>query len=1131
MKRPLPDAAACAAALTAIDRSLLVEAGAGSGKTALMAGRVAFLLASGIATKHVAAVTFTEFAASELLQRISRFVHELARGDVPGELALAFPDGLSTEQKTNVQDAQRALDQLTCTTIHGFAQKLIKPYPAEADIDPGAEIVDPAEADLAFQERYESWLRAQLSGQDRDGVVAELVLADERRGLKLLFDLAQFLRRNRDAQPAGARWSAAAVHEFVAVANAFAGHLDRLDFQEQQTDGACAAFSELVEALSEPTLLTTSPSNRALVEALMLPRHEAIFTQNLGQRVLKTATRWQQAAAAVGRSRSDGRQAYDHANRHYVSAHAALEALFSALAAELLARLAAEMKGLTQDWRDYKRSAALLDFDDLLYTARDLLRGHEEVRRALAQRFRHALVDEFQDTDPLQIEILWLLCGEPCERSDKNLLGRELRPGALFLVGDPKQAIYRFRGADVTAYIIARTSISESDVLNITANFRSVDPILSFVNHRFEHVLSERAGQPGFTELSSIHRGATGPISVAALGIPHPSLPRERGRVREGADKPSPAMLRDAEAECVADICTRLVGNVKVRDDKANGGTRPCRPGDIALLAPAGTELWRFEQALEDRGFSVSTQAGKYFFQRQEVHDLIALARILADARDTLALGALLRGPLVGLTEAELLDIADALPADAGRPDRLPQLDLRTDSGAVKHELARSVLETLQSLYRGARSTTPYALLADAVAALNVRLQLRQRFRGGAERAIANVDLFLEMARAYDVRGLRAFARDMRGNWEEAVRQVEGRPDAEENAIALITIHAAKGLEWPVVIPINMTGRPHPEIGVMQDRRRNLFSIPVLGVSPGGYTELRIWNDQEDGRERVRLWYVATTRARDFLILPHHSAKLPDGCWANIVDLNLKQLLHLDLQNLGEGKASAVAAAANSQTRETFATEADRIREAMHTVVWTRPSRDELDLDQPSAPAILFESADDAEEATEIPIPSIAGSSQRGIILHKLMEEVLSGETSAALADLQQRATELLGQLGLAPKDDPQAGISPAEIAATIERTLKLPEIAQLRDRLVPERTIFGRKTTPAAEILVSGIADAMAPDAEGGIEVVIDWKSDVDPSAATIAHYRKQISEYCEQTGAKRALLVLMTTGRLIAV
>src|SRR5271156_394612 len=132
-----------------------------------------------------------------------------------------------------------------------------------------------------------------------------------------------------------------------------------------------------------------------------------------------------------------------------------------------------------------------------------------------------------------------------------------------------------------------------------------------------------------------------------------------------------------------------------------------------------------------------------------------SLTRVLADARDTLALGALLRGPLVGLTESELLDIAETLPPDAGRPDRLSNLNLRTDPTHVSHELARSVLMRLQSLHRGARSTTPYMLLADAVAALNVRSQLRQRFKTGAERAIANVDLFLEMSGAYDVRGLR----------------------------------------------------------------------------------------------------------------------------------------------------------------------------------------------------------------------------------------------------------------------------------------------------------------------------------------------------------------------------------------
>jgi exodeoxyribonuclease-5 len=655
-----------------------------------------------------------------------------------------------------------------------------------------------------------------------------------------------------------------------------------------------------------------------------------------------------------------------------------------------------------------------------------------------------------------------------------------------------------------------------------------VDPILSFVNHRFEKVLSEAAGQPGFSELSSIHMGAKGAIAVAALDVPHPSLPRE-GVDKVEDEKPTAAMLRDAEAECVADVCSRLVGNVIVRDDKANAGTRPCRPGDIALLAPTGTDLWRFEQALEDRGISVSTQAGKGFFRRQEVQDLIALTRTLADARDTLALGALLRGPVVGLTEAELLDIAEALPADASRPDRLPCLDLRTDGAAVKHEVARSVLEILQSLHRTARSTTPYALLADAIAALNVRPQLRQRFSGGSERAIANVDLFLEMARTYDVRGLRAFARDMRANWEEAVRQVEGRPDAEENAVSLITVHAAKGLEWAVVIPINMTGPPHPETGVMQDRRSNVFSIPVLGVEPAGYRELRRWNEQEDGRERVRLWYVATTRARDILVLPRHSAKLPDGCWAQIVDLGLASLVRLDPAKLGKPASVASDRHENAQTRPIFAAEAARIAGAMHTLVWQRPSRDEVDTGPASPPIPIFESREDAEDAAEISVPAVAGSSTRGIILHKLMEEVLIGETRAAVAELERRALDLLAQLGIAPANDPKTGISPSELAATIVRTLSLPEVERLRPRLIPEHTIFGRHLAPDIETLTSGIADAVASDAQGGIEVILDWKSDVDPDAKMIAHYCRQISEYRRHAGAKRALLVLMTPGKII--
>jgi ATP-dependent exoDNAse (exonuclease V) beta subunit len=1113
----LPDLVARTTALTAIHRSLLVEAGAGSGKTSVMAGRVAVLFANGVEPKHIAAITFTEFAASELRLRIEEFATTLSKGEVPRDLQHLLPKGITPEQKATVESARKALDQLACTTIHGFAQALLKPYPAEAQIDPGAEIVDPAEADLAFEERYDSWLKQQLSGNGDDGIVEALILGDEAGGLKLVSEVAQFLRRNRDARPAAAAWSQDTVKRVGAATAQFKKGFSKIDYREKHTEAVCRSFIELHELLGGLALKQAKPSNHDLVAAINLPRPEICFRRDGNRRKLQTSGKWQAAAAAAGRSKAEGKGAYDALNGRYESCHDELETLLAAVAGELLARLAAEMQGLLQDWHEYKRAAALLDFDDLLYTARDLLIGHDDVRRALSRRYRHVLVDEFQDTDPLQIEILWLLCGERSGGSKSKALARTLRPGALFLVGDPKQAIYRFRGADVNAYVNARKAIGPGSLLKITTNFRSVEPILAFVNRRFESVLSEAAGQPGFSELSPLRKGSGKGLAVAALDV------------ALAADKPDAAAFRDAEADCVADLCRRLVGNWEVQDHNTSK-LRPCRYGDIALLAPVGTELWRFEEALEERGIPVSTQAGKGFFHRQEVQDLIALTRVLADIRDTLALGALLRGPLVGLTEAELLDIADGLPpnADTGR---LPMLSLWTNPSQVTHETARSVLSTLQSLRRRARTTTPYILLTDAIAALHMRPQLRQRFKGGPERAIANVDLFLEMARAYGVRGLRVFAHDMRSNWEEAVRQAEGRPDAEQESVSLITVHASKGLEWPVVIPVNMTGVPRAESALVQDRRANVFSIPVLGTEPLGHDVIKTRNELEQARERVRLWYVAATRARDLLVLPRHSGKLPDESWANIVDLGLSDLDSIDPAKLGEDRALPEQRPENQQTREVFAEQAGCVANASHTIVWKRPSRGEVQAEPPTETVPLLLNPEEAEDVAEIPVPAVAGSSTRGILLHKLKEEVLLGETNDGGAYLERRARELLAQLGIEPADDPKSGIAPAELAATVVRTINLPEIQQLRLRLLPELPIFGHQDAGDSEILISGIADAVALDEVGATEAVIDWKSDTDASPKLIEHYRRQIDDYRRRTGAKRALIVMMTSGKTVEI
>ena len=161
----------------------------------------------------------------------------------------------------------------------------------------------------------------------------------------------------------------------------------------------------------------------------------------------------------------------------------------------------------------------------------------------------------------------------------------------------------------------------------------------------------------------------------------------------------------------------------------------------------------------------------------------------------------------------------------------------------------------------------------------------------------------------------------------------------------------------------------------------------------------------------------------------------------------------------------------------------------------------------------------------------VAGGATRGTLLHKLMEEVLSGETEDGLEVLVTRASELVAQLSVAPSDQASAGISPHELAQTIVRTLNIPEIAQLRPRLVPEHTIYGSQANDDDEIIVSGIADAVAYDAEGRIEIIVDWKSDVDIDTGQLTSYRGQLDAYRRQTGAPHAFLVLMTTGKLMAI
>ena len=462
----------------------------------------------------------------------------------------------------------------------------------------------------------------------------------------------------------------------------------------------------------------------------------------------------------------------------------------------------------------------------------------------------------------------------------------------------------------------------------------------------------------------------------------------------------------------------------------------------------------------------------KGLFRRQEIQDLIALTRVLADRWDTLALGALLRGPLVGLTEEELLDIVWSLHSPEDDPGALPRLDLGVDPEAVQHPLARDVLEKLQGLRRRANSTTPHDLISQAIDVLRVRPILLQRHRGQAERALANVDLYLNLARAYQVRGLHAFVEAMAAAWADESRAVEGRPDAQEEAVALYTMHAAKGLEWPIVIPVNtMTRVMAPESGVI-DRDNDRFYCPVFGVRPVGYDDVRDAEKAELDRERIRLWYVAATRARELLVIPRLDVDPAGTAWVALLDLSLAGLPAIDLAHLPAQPGAAEAPPVNPQTRAIFQDEAAAIAERQRHLVWLAPSRDE----DAASPVVRTEepdivvSADDAEPLGGVPM-AIQGGRERGLIIHKLFEEVLTGETDEDANSLTVRAATLIRTLGQSVVEDPRDGLSPGEIADCITRALTLPEIVELRPTLASEFTVYASEDVVGAEQITAGIA------------------------------------------------------------
>jgi len=1138
----LPDLAARRRALLDHSTTLLVEAGAGSGKTALMAGRVALLLAAGIPTREIVAITFTEAAASELRERIEGFVNKLAQAVIPDELRVALPDGLSVKQSAAIVVANNTLDELTCTTIHGFCQQLVKPYPVEAGIDPGATIIDPEAADLAYQDLVLAWLSARF-GRDRgaeglgrlpplpalgeEDFFAELLVDEPDRVITRIQETAAFLRRTRTATAPPAAIDLGTLDELSRGIEAFAGWYALCGVEEEETANIIDDLQEFKGIIDE---VKKKPlTGRSLAKLLLHVPPECKHGTETRFVAWRKKGKWEAASAAKGLGKPRGGQLSAAAATHYDRCSGTYTAFVAAVAASAFEKFVTEFKPLAKLYADYKRQAALLDFDDLLYHARALLAGNEHVRQALAQRYPRILVDEFQDTDPLQAEVLWHLCGEGPQGAP--WIERKLRAGSLFVVGDPKQAIYRFRGADVDTYLDAKRAILARDpdaVLEIVANFRSLKQIIDFANDRFQGLLSAENGQPGFTALQPTRLPLDERPAVACFDVTITDAHKnDKGKIV--VDR-----VRREEARIVADLVGRLIGTYQVWDKRLKT-MRACRAGDIALLAATGTTLWIYERALEQREISIASQAGKSFYTRQEVQDMIAVARAIADRRDTLALGALLRGPLVGLTEEEIADAIIALPS-AGE-NHTPRLHLWTDCQFISHPVLKHTLEVLQNLARRARQTTPYHLIAEAIEELNVRPILRARYRRSSERALANIEMVLEMARAYETRGLVAFADALRANWDDTQKHIEGRPDADAEAVSISTTHSAKGLEWPIVIPINSPTELDEAMDFLHRRSDNTVHFKLLGFAGPDYDGVKADEKAHLQRERVRLWYVALTRACDLLLLPRQSERVQND-WFSLLNADLTEIPTFDVAALAGPARTAVEAedVANGQDEATWGAEATVISATGRSIVWRSPSRHDRPTGEESK--LLDEGVFVGEGAFSESIPteaqrddeqiSVQGGRERGLVVHKLLEEVLTGETEEAVGILELRAKTLLSELGVVEAARAGDGPYAAELVASVRRALGIPEVAALRHRLLPEMTVFSAETMREGTIYVGGVVDALALDGDKNVDVVVDWKSDVDPTAEVVELYRQQVRDYLAATGAKSGLLAFVTSGRV---
>ncbi len=835
------DNAARESVAKSLGETLFVEAGAGTGKTTSLVSRIMTLVQTGTASlDRIAAITFTEAAAAELRERV--------RDELE---AAASDETLPAERRERSARGVEDIDQSYIGTLHGFASSLLFERPLEAGLPPAFDVMDAIESDLDFDKVWRGWIDAALDDAGENG--------DEPRVPTLQLALALGMT------PDQIRQTAAQFHDnYDLIANAEIREIPK------------------PEAVAIPRLIESAPELERLCGYSKIGDGDALFDHV--QRLL-IAIRGMSGGDAdsplayrqlvrIGRIRQNrGRQA-DWGIDPVSGENAAkivkemLKELEKDAVDELsevrrhaLMPILAALKELATCWASDRKKAGRAGFHDLLVWARDMLRDDAEGRDHFRNRFSHLLIDEVQDTDPIQAEIAMYLAA-----ADGGVppYWRDIQPkiGKLFVVGDRKQSIYRFRRADVRQVTALKEAMGGTE-LNLSQNFRSQKPIIDWVNHVFGVWMPQGSSQQAdYVPLN--HRWEALTDHAAPPGV---------WNLGYAMDADSIAPVRAAEVLGIAAAIRKAVAErwrvldadaMREADDDTER-YRPARYSDICLLMPRRTGLRSLEIALENAGVPYRLDGSSLVFETQEVRDLMNCLRAVDDPADQVALVAALRSPAFACSDVDLLDFRQA----GGRFDYLAD-NPRTPEGTVKDAFA-----DLRALHEARTWESIPALIEKLIR--NRRLMEAALGNRRTREVWRRYRFIVESARAFSEAGgdsLRGFIEWVDRQMAEQARITETPvPEDDEDAVRVMTVHGAKGLEFPIVILTGLNSANRSTAGsVLFDRETEGVQVR-LGRSDSGhfmtanYDELHKSESEMDQDEAVRLLYVATTRARDHLIL------------------------------------------------------------------------------------------------------------------------------------------------------------------------------------------------------------------------------------------------------------------------